>query len=107
MRSMKRIVTKQAAAFLALVANGKRLEILSLIAHEELSVNTLAERVGLSQSALSQHLSRLRRSGLVETRRHRQTIYYSCRSRSVERLLCLLEELFPDTTAAPGLPAGA
>jgi len=103
MRSTQRIVTDQAAAFLALMANSKRLEILLLIVREELSVNTLAGLVGLSQSALSQHLAKLRSSGLVETRRDRQTIYYSCLSQAVARLLCLLEELFVEAAAGTAL----
>jgi DNA-binding transcriptional ArsR family regulator len=43
---------------------------------------------------LSQHLAKLRSLGLVQTRRDRQMIYYSCRSDAVRRLLALLEELF-------------
>ncbi|MET3791824.1 ArsR/SmtB family transcription factor [Aquamicrobium terrae] len=106
MRATKGIVTEQAAAFLALMANGKRIEILTLIMHKELSVNTLADLVGLSQSALSQHLARLRNSGLVETRRDRQTIYYSCRSQAVKRLLYLLEDLFIEEKDSSGLRTG-
>ncbi len=106
MRAMKNILTEQAAAFLALTANSKRLEILSLLMREELSVNTLASLVGLSQSALSQHLAKLRCGGLVETRRERQTIYYSCNCRSVERLLCLMEDLFADRKAVSSLDTG-
>ncbi|MET3661071.1 ArsR/SmtB family transcription factor [Aquamicrobium ahrensii] len=107
MGSTQEIVTDQAAAFLALMANSKRLEILLLLVREELSVNTLAGLVGLSQSALSQHLAKLRSSGLVETRRDRQTIYYSCRSHSVARLLCLLEELFIEAATGTALPASS
>lgn len=106
MRATQNILTEQAATFLALTANGKRLEILALLMREELSVNTLASLVGLSQSALSQHLARLRNGGLVETRRDRQTIYYSCRARSVERLLRLLEDLFAERTVSRPLGTG-
>lgn len=107
MQATKNILAEQAAAFLALTANGKRLEILTLLMREELSVNTLASLVGLSQSALSQHLAKLRSGGLVETRRDRQTIYYSCHDRSVERLLSLLEDLFANRTVSHRLSTGA
>ena len=59
------------------LANRYRLQILCLLAVSELSVSELNERVALSQSALSQHLRRLREDGLVTTRRASQTIFYS------------------------------
>jgi DNA-binding transcriptional ArsR family regulator len=48
----------------------------------------------LSQSALSQHLAKLRGEELVQTRRVRQTIFYSCRSEQVREVLSTLDELF-------------
>jgi DNA-binding transcriptional ArsR family regulator len=63
----------------------------------ELSVGAIAERVSLSQSALSQHLAKLRSARLVETRRDRQMIYYSCRSTAVVSLFQALEAIFGDT----------
>jgi DNA-binding transcriptional ArsR family regulator len=86
---------EEAAALLSLLANGKRLTIVEhLIDNDELSVGAIAEKVSLSQSALSQHLAKLRSMNLVETRRERQTIYYSCHSEAVRRLLGTLEEMF-------------
>ena len=86
---------EEAAALLSLLANGKRLTIVEhLIDNEEMSVGAIAEKVSLSQSALSQHLAKLRSMNLVETRRERQTIYYSCHSEAVRRLLGTLEEMF-------------
>lgn len=64
------------AAVLAAMGNPRRLAVLALIAGEEVSVRDLADKVGLSQSALSQHLARLRAVGLVSTRREGQTIFY-------------------------------
>ena len=61
-----------AAAFLNLLGNEKRLLIMNHLAGGELSVGILAQRVLLSQSALSQHLAKLRAFGLVDTRRDRQ-----------------------------------
>ena len=83
-----------AAALLSLLANGKRLTIVEHLLDNEMSVGAIAEKVDLSQSALSQHLAKLRSMNLVETRRDRQMIYYSCKSASVRRLLETLEEIF-------------
>jgi DNA-binding transcriptional ArsR family regulator len=83
-----------AAALLSLLANGKRLTIVEALLDKEMSVGAIAEKVDLSQSALSQHLAKLRSMNLVETRRDRQMIYYSCKSDSVRRLLETLEEIF-------------
>ncbi len=83
-----------AALFLTAFANSKRIQIICEILSQELPVGTIAERVGLSQSALSQHLARLRGLGLVQTRRDKQTIYYSCKSKDVHRLFDTLDQIF-------------
>src|SRR3954467_2198926 len=83
-----------AAEFLMLMGNEKRLLIMSYLIDGELSVGAIAEKVTLSQSALSQHLAKLRALDLVETRRDRQMIYYSCKSESARRLLRTLEGIF-------------
>lgn len=59
------------------LANQKRLEILCLLMTGEKNVGELEREVDLSQSALSQHLARLRSDGIVKTRRDAQTIFYS------------------------------
>jgi DNA-binding transcriptional ArsR family regulator len=57
----------------------------------------LNEAVPLSQSALSQQLARLRRQGLVETRRESQTIFYSLREGPAENIIHLLHDIYcPD-----------
>jgi DNA-binding transcriptional ArsR family regulator len=61
----------------------------------------LQAAIGLSQSALSQHLARLREDELVATRRESQTIYYSLSSKPITRLIGLLYELY----CAPGCEA--
>ena len=86
----------KAADFLTILGNSKRLLILQHLLEGELPVNAIADRVGLSQSALSQHLAKLRGHGLVETRRDRQMIYYSCNSDAVRKTLATLAEIFSD-----------
>lgn len=84
---------RKASALLTAMGNAKRLQVLSLISREELAVGVLAELVGLSQSALSQHLAKLRQAGLVMTRRDAQNAYYSCRAPAVLALLNALEDI--------------
>ncbi|MDH6267044.1 DNA-binding transcriptional ArsR family regulator [Rhizobium sp. SG_E_25_P2] len=85
-----------AAALLSALANPKRLLILCNLVNGEVPVGVLANQVGLSQSALSQHLSKLRAQKLVRTRRDAQTIYYSSNSAQVLTLLGALESLYGD-----------
>jgi ArsR family transcriptional regulator, virulence genes transcriptional regulator len=87
-----------AEALLKAVANRNRLVILCELLKGERSVSALQGAIGLSQSALSQHLARLREDELVATRRKSQTIYYSLASQRVTRLIGLLYELY----CAPG-----
>lgn len=92
----------EAAQLLRLLANEKRLLILChLIARDEMSVGALVEAVGLSQSALSQHLAKLRDDGLVAFRRQSQTIFYRVADPKAARVIELLKDLFcPDLSAA-------
>jgi len=87
-----------AEAMLKAVANRNRLVILCELLKGERSVSALQIAIGLSQSALSQHLARLREDELVATRRESQTIHYSLSSKRVARLIGLLYELY----CAPG-----
>ena len=83
-----------AAAFLKTLANDHRLMILCELLKGERSVGELEEIVSLSQSALSQHLARLRRSHLVKTRRESQTIYYSIADPGVAKVIGALYDLY-------------
>jgi DNA-binding transcriptional ArsR family regulator len=82
-----------AAAVLKAMANPQRLKILCLLFEHELSVGQLEGMVGLSQSALSQHLAKLRHDKLVRTRRDRQTIYYALNGRTALIIMTALVEL--------------
>jgi DNA-binding transcriptional ArsR family regulator len=84
-----------AAGLLKLLANESRLLILCRLAlTHELSVSDLSEAVGLSQSALSQHLAKMRADGLLATRRQAQTVYYRISDPNAARLLALLKGIF-------------
>lgn len=84
---------ESAAGLLRLLANAHRLQVLCALRAGELSVGRLAEVVGLSQSALSQHLSRLRSAGAVATRREGQVIYYRVSDADVMTLLAAVAEV--------------
>lgn len=77
------------------LSNESRLLVMChLVAEGELAVGDLADRVGLSQSALSQHLTRLREQGLLTTRKEAQSVFYRIGDRRAEQVLALLHELF-------------
>lgn len=83
-----------AANLLKALSNEKRLLIVCVLYQGEKCVGDLEEVIGLSQSALSQHLARLRRDGLVQTRRDAQTIYYALKDESVRNILECLSRIF-------------
>lgn len=85
---------EQAVALLKALSNEKRLIIVCALYKGEKSVGELETLVGLSQSALSQHLARLRRDNLVKTRREAQTIYYSMQDDATKLLLKSLCEIY-------------
>jgi DNA-binding transcriptional ArsR family regulator len=85
----------EAAQLLKLLANENRLLILCRLAlAQEMSVSDLADAVGLSQSALSQHLARMREDGLLATRREAQTVFYRISDPNAARLLALLKSIY-------------
>ena len=86
--------SEEAARLLSLLANASRLRILCELSDGERSVSALEAVVGLSQSALSQHLAKLREADLVTTRRAAQMIYYSIADKKAERLLAVIAEVF-------------
>lgn len=91
----------EAENFLKALANRNRLMILCELHKGERSVTALQREIGLSQSALSQHLARLREDSLVATRRESQTIFYSLADEKVSRLIGLLYELYCRTDCGP------
>lgn len=85
---------ESAAKLLKALANPFRLQILCILGGSELSVGDLNKMVSLSQSALSQHLAKLRADRLVQTRREAQTIYYSITPGPAQEIIALLQEHF-------------
>ncbi|GAA3547137.1 metalloregulator ArsR/SmtB family transcription factor [Zobellella aerophila] len=83
-----------AVRLLKALANERRLFILCHLLDKELSVGEMNLHLGLSQSALSQHLAILRNERLVRTRKEAQTVYYSLQSDEVREVIALLHRLY-------------
>lgn len=95
--SMERMAEQsgKAAALLRALSNQPRLLVMCHLAEMgELSVGALIDRIGISQSALSQHLAKLREQDLVAFRRDAQTLYYRIADPRAGRLLDLLHDMF-------------
>lgn len=74
------------------IANQKRLEIIQLLTHGELSVSEMVEMLGISQSNVSQHLSLLRRSQIVRARKDGKTIYYCLKDSRIAEACSLIRQ---------------
>ena len=86
---------EDAARMLRLLGNQHRLMI--LCGADEMPVGALVDELGISQSALSQHLARLRQDGLVTFRRDAQTLFYRVADARAARLLMTLKDIYcPD-----------
>lgn len=85
----------KAADMLRSLGNEKRLLVLCLLmAHGEMTVGKLLEHIDLSQSALSQHLARMREDGLVTFRREAQTLFYRIEHPDVAKIIAALKDIF-------------
>ena len=87
------VATKQLKA----LANVNRLMILCILCEDELSVTELNDKIDISQSALSQHLAKLREDEIVNTRRESQTIYYSIADGVAKELINVLHKYYCST----------
>ena len=91
---------EDASRLLKAMGNAQRLRVLCLLADGEMSVGQINERLpDLAQSALSQHLARLRSEGLVCTRRESQTIWYALEPGPAGQIIATLYDIY--CTAAP------
>ena len=84
----------QAARLLRALSHGARLRVVCELVDGERSAGDLVRASGLSQSALSQHLAKLRTEKLVATRRDAQTIYYRIADPKALQVLKVLFELY-------------
>ena len=85
---------ERASSLLSTMSNKHRLLILCRLVEGEVHAGALAALSGLSQSALSQHLAKLREAGIVSTRRDAQMIYYRLASPEAEAVLRTLYQIY-------------
>ncbi|MCC7427357.1 MAG: helix-turn-helix transcriptional regulator [Alphaproteobacteria bacterium] len=99
----------EAASLLKALANERRLQIVCLLVDGERSVGDIVNAIGLSQSAISQHLARLRRQKLVATRRDSTTIYYRLHDPKAARVIETLASIYcpPHLTMTRAAPRRA
>ena len=86
---LQKIIALEEETFKVL-ASHKRLEILQLLKHQQLSVNEMAQMLGLSQPNLSQHLTLLRHYGLVKVKRQGQRAYYSLADNKIAKAVDMI-----------------
>ena len=89
-----------AVVLLKAMANEWRLMILCQLAEGEKTVSELQRILGLSQSALSQHLAVLRREKIVMARKHAQSVSYSLAGNDASRVMSTLHEVFCESRVA-------
>lgn len=100
-----------ASHLLKALGNPQRLRVLCLLVDREMSVGQINEQLpDLSQSALSQHLAKLREEGLVLTRREAQTIWYTLKQGPAEQIITTLYGIYcvpgnQDGQMCPAKPA--
>ena len=85
---------QKASDLMKTLGHKDRLMVLCHLTSGEKSVGELAGLLDIPQSPLSQHLARMRKESLVDTRREAQTIYYSIASGEAERIVSLMHELY-------------
>lgn len=88
----------EASAFLKSIANPSRLTILCLLTQGEMCVTDILAHLDISQTALSQHLARLRTEGIVDFRREHRTLYYFIKNQNVAAIISALYDIY----CAPG-----
>jgi predicted transcriptional regulator len=97
--------TQKAAKLLKVMGNPYRLHLLHLLTQGEKNVSELNAAIPISQPALSQHLARLKREGLITSRRAQRQIYYTIIGSDAVRLLQLAHEAAGGAPVVPGKAA--
>lgn len=85
---------QEASELLKTMAHPERLMVLCQLANGEVGAGHLLDKSALNQSAFSQHLSILRKSGLVQTRKDSQQVFYSLADSRAQRLLETMHSIF-------------
>jgi len=84
------------------LASARRIEIIDRLRHGEMQAGDLARVMGISKANLSQHLSIMRRNGIVEARREGAHIHYRISSRKVVKACQLMREVLLERLTQSG-----
>lgn len=85
---------QQAARVLKAMSHPLRLKILCVLGDQEISVQDIVERVGTSQSNISQHLAILRDKGVLRARKDANRVFYRVGNQRTMQLLGMMREVF-------------
>jgi ArsR family transcriptional regulator len=88
---------QQAALAMKAIAHPLRLKILCVLGNQELSVQDIVERVGTSQSNISQHLAIMRDKGVLATRKEANWVYYRTSDLRTLKLIGMMRDVFCTT----------
>lgn len=86
-----------AASFMQGFASPHRLMILCQLGNGEKSVSQLIDATGIAQTSMSQHLSKLKKEGLVDYRREHRTLYYHIKQKDVMAIITILYNMYCKT----------
>lgn len=87
-------IAAEASDFLKQLANKQRLMILCHLLDGEMSVSQLQDRIRIEQSSISQHLAKLRKQGIIRSRRNSRLKYYSINDEKVQQVIELLHTMY-------------
>ena len=96
----KKDFNRQHSEFCKSISNPKRQEILNTLGTNEMSVNDLIEKTGITQSNLSQHLAILKSKGIVNARRDGTHIYYSIVNKKIIKAYDLVSQVLMESLAS-------
>lgn len=85
---------ERASRSLKAMSHPLRLKILCTLGGDEISVQDIVERVGTSQSNISQHLAILRDKGILSSRKDANRVFYRVSNNRTLRLICMMREVF-------------
>ena len=85
---------ERASRSLKAMSHPLRLKILCTLGDKEVSVQDIVEKVGTSQSNISQHLAILRDKGILTSRKDANRVYYQVGDARTLKLICMMREVF-------------
>lgn len=88
---------EKAARALKAMSHPLRLKILCVLGNDKMSVQDIVERVGTSQSNISQHLSILREKNILGFRKEANRVYYFIDDERVLQLIHMMRDVFCST----------